>query len=314
MRETVPLTVPARNEERALGPCLDALLASCARAEARLPVRVEVLVVLDGCTDGTEAVARARGVRTVASSGGKVEAMRRGVRPGPFQLFCDADVLADADAVWALCEAMQQAPHLAAAFPPKRPLPPRRRTPLAWALHVYNLRRGFSSQRTWFSGQLFALRRWQVPSREEVAARASRLRPSRFYDWEAGLRVDDVFLSRQVLLEGGPGALRETARGSLSFRAPETWRGMYRYYRRMRLELERLDALFPETREAHRRFGRRTPDLLPAAPASERLAWHLFHAALLPCRAAYRLERAYYEAWSAHPLAPWPPIEETKAL
>ncbi len=87
---------------------------------------------------------------------------------------------------------------------------------------------------------------------------------------------------------------------------------MYRYYRRMRMELERLDLLFPETREAHRRYGRRRPDRLAAAPAHEQLAWWVFAAALAACAGLYRVERAYYQHWSRKPCDPWPVIDETK--
>jgi glycosyltransferase involved in cell wall biosynthesis len=48
----VAVVVPARNERERLGRCLEAIRA----AAARVDVPVHVLVVLDRCTDGTEAV------------------------------------------------------------------------------------------------------------------------------------------------------------------------------------------------------------------------------------------------------------------
>ncbi len=308
----IPLTITAKNEERALGACLDSLLASIESAEGELGVRIEPLVVLDECTDRTGEVARARGVRCVISAGGKVEAQRRGLRPGPFQLFSDADITVTEDTLLALCEAMLEDETLRVAHPPKTPLPPLRQTPIARALHVYNLRRGFSSQRSWFSGKLFAIRDWAIPTHAELAIRATQLPRSAFYDYAGCMRVDDVFLSRKALLDGGPGSIRETTRGLVRFRAPETLLGMYRYYRRLRRELERMDALFPETRDVHRAFGSRHPDLLHASPFLERAAWHLFQTVLLGCRAAYVAERIYYERLSSAPLEPWPAIAETK--
>ncbi|MGA9526301.1 MAG: glycosyltransferase [Myxococcaceae bacterium] len=309
---SIPLTITAKNEERALGACLDSLLASLRSAEGELGVRIDPMVVLDECTDGTEEVARARGVRCVPSTGGKVEAQRRGLRPGPFQLFSDADITVTEDTLPALCEAMLGDEALRVAHPPKTPLPPIRRTPLARALHVYNLRRGFSSQRSWFSGKLFAIRGWAIPTQAELAVRAAGLPRSAFHDFAGGMRVDDVFLSRKALLEAGPAGIRETTRGLVRFRAPETLRGMYRYYRRLRRELERMDALFPETRGVHRAFGSRIPDLLRGSPFLERAAWHTFQTVLLGCRAAYVAERLYYDHVSSVPLEPWPAIAETK--
>jgi glycosyltransferase involved in cell wall biosynthesis len=310
----VPVTITARNEERAIGACIDSLISSKRFAERRLPVVLDFLVVLDDCTDRTEVIASDRGIACVESRGGKVEAQRRGMRPGPFRIFSDADILVAENTLHALCETMLSDDRVAVAFPPKTPLPPRRRTPLARALHVYNRRHGFSSQRTWFSGKLFAIRSWEIPNAEDLARRAATISPSRFYDYAAGMRVDDIYLSRKALLDGGPDALRETYEGLVLFRAPETWVGMYRYYRRMRMELERMDSLFPETREIHERHGVRGTDLLVTASRAERHAWHLFQAALFACRGAYVVERAYYERMSPTPCQPWPAIGETKAF
>jgi glycosyltransferase involved in cell wall biosynthesis len=303
----IPVIIAARNEERAIGACLDSLLASARAAEARLPVRFHLIAVLDDCTDGTRGeVARRPSVEILVSSGGKVEAQRRAASlDAPFRIFADADLLADTDALGCLAQAMLEDRHLLAAFPRLEPLPPRRRTPLAKALHVYNLRRGFSSQRSWFNGKLFALRKVSLPSREEVRSRARLLPKSRFFDYEQGLIADDILLSRRVLLLGGPSALRETE-GCVRYRAPETLRGMYFYYRRLRREIARTDALFPETLGAHQT---RTADLLPQAPLREKALHAIFQGALLVCRALYRLEVA-----AKFQIDPWPSIAETKEL
>jgi len=126
------------------------------------------------------------------------------------------------------------------------------------------------------------------------------------------MRIDDIYLSRRVVAEHGPDALVETPLGCVQFRAPETWRGMYRYYRRMRMELERVSALFPELDAAHARFGSRPADRLATATAGERRAYARFQRALLVCRAGYRLERAWYQRVARSTCQPWPPIEETK--
>jgi hypothetical protein len=196
---------------------------------------------------------------------------------------------------------------------PLRPLPPRRRSLLAAALHTYNLRRGFSSARSWFNGKLFAMRAWDVPTRAALRERIEALPDDPFYDFPAGLVVDDIFLSRAVVLAHGPASIAETSRGVVLFRAPETWRGMHRYYRRMRRELERLDMLFPETVAAHRAHGRRRPDLLATASRRERVHYALFELALVACQAAYVTERAFVRHVRRAPRESWPAIEETKA-
>ncbi len=61
---TVAVVVAARDEERAIGRCLDALLAQDYPAD-----RIEVVVADDGSTDGTAAAVRARMRRALALAG-----------------------------------------------------------------------------------------------------------------------------------------------------------------------------------------------------------------------------------------------------
>jgi glycosyltransferase involved in cell wall biosynthesis len=313
----VPVVVAARNEEACIGDCLDALLLAVDYAEARLDdVRFDVHVVLDECTDGTGAIARTHArVRTSLSQGGKVEAQRRGVGDGDasdVHVFVDADVLLDEDTLHALVVAMTGDRALRVAFPRKEPLRPVRTTRLARALFVYNRARGFSRARTWFNGKAFAMRGWSIPDAAEVRRRAAKLPRDRFYALDEPLRVDDVYLSRMVVLDSGPASLREVEGGCVRFRAPETLRGMYRYYRRMRRELERTDLLFPETREVHARWGTREATEVRHAPRAERRAYRDFQAALALCRVAYVIERAYARHLAPRARSPRPPRAETK--
>ena len=307
MTSIIPITIAAKNEAQSLGPCLDAVLAAIAHAAER-GHQFDLLVVLDDCSDTSGSIAQTRGVRTLRSSGGKVEAQRAGLRPGPFAVFMDADVLLTPPTLSALADALHADPARFVVTPPRRPLPPIARSPLAWALHRYNRERGFSSQRTWFNGKCFAIRQWHIPTRAELAPRIAALPRDRFHDYAAGMRVDDIYLSRRILAEHGPAAIAETTAGCLLYRAPETWRGMYRYYRRMRMEIDRVSALFPELAPT----APRQPDRLPTAPLADRLTHRIFSLALAACRLRYRLERVYYQHLARTPCPAWPPVEETK--
>jgi hypothetical protein len=304
----VPITVAARDEAACLPGCVGSLQRAMAYAEARSALRFALCVVCDDCVDDSELVARGLGVEVRTSSGGKVEAQRVGVRPGPFQVFCDADVVVSEDALWAVCEALLTRPEVEVASPERVPARPRRRTPVAWALYVYNLRRGFSSQRTWFNGRFFAIRRWDVPTREAAQARARELPADPFLRLEDGLQADDIWLSRRIAAEAGAAGFATTA-GAVWYRPPETLSGMYRTWHRLRRELERTTALFPETAAAHATFGARRPDLLAAAPVAERAAWWLFQALLVGCDLRYRGERWAARRWGwATPR--WPRVDE----
>ncbi|MEO7447670.1 MAG: glycosyltransferase [Humibacillus sp.] len=77
------IVVPARDEEAVIGRCLDSLSVAQERLRERRPdVAVEVVVVLDACTDGTaEVVDRHPGVMTVAVVAARVGAARQaGIR------------------------------------------------------------------------------------------------------------------------------------------------------------------------------------------------------------------------------------------
>lgn len=311
----IPLAVTAKNEEQAIGRCLESLLVAVECAEERLPVRFDVVVVLDDCTDATGEIARryAR-VRTVDSSGGIVEAQRKVVGDAPFYVFSDADIAIEPMTLYALARQMLDNRDVQVAYPRKVPIACLRRTLLAQALYVYNRFNGFQTQRHYFSGRLFAIRDWRVPTVAELQPRLASLPRDRFYDYHAGVRVDDIYLSRDILMRYGPEAICQTDEGAVYYRPPETFAGMYRTYRRMRMEIERLDVLFPETVDVHTRYGRRgyDRDAVRRAARRDRWLWRTFRLALGLCRVIYRSQRIYYRYFTTRTCAAWQVIEESK--
>jgi len=311
----VPLAVTARNEERTIGQCLESLVAAVERAEAELPLRFDLVVVLDECRDGTGDIARSFSrVRTIESRGGIVEAQRTVAGRKPFVIFSDADILVDPGTVSALVSTLLEHPEVQVAYPRKLPIPPRRCSLLARALYAYNLHDGFQTARSYFNGKFFAIRDWRVPALEDLQERLRRLPVDRFYDYHSGMRVDDIYLSRDILTRYGPGAIREVEEGCIRYRPAETFRGMYRTYLRMRMEIERLNVLLPDTRPVHRTYGIRRHDRAAFRRASrrDRWLWRYFQLALLVCRARYVMERFYYQRISLKERRPWEPVEESK--
>ncbi|AYG44992.1 glycosyltransferase [Pseudomonas sp. Leaf58] len=72
----IAVIIPAHNEARRLGRCLRAVLAAAQQAQ-QAGHQVEVLVVLDRCSDGSAAVARRFGVQVLAVEAGNVGMARR---------------------------------------------------------------------------------------------------------------------------------------------------------------------------------------------------------------------------------------------
>lgn len=309
---TICLALCARNEEQSLPGCLRSVVRSVESAEMRLPLRFDIVVVADDCTDRTVTIAESfRRVRVLTSSGGKVQAQRRVAKTTPFVLFCDADILLTDDTVTAVCEAMLADSRLQIAYPVKHPLAPKRVTLLADALYCYNRVNGFQERRRYFNGKFFAIRDWQVPTLAELRPRLAALPVDRFYDFHAGVNVDDIWLSRDILRRYGADAICEVARGPIWYRPPETFAGMYRTYHRMRREIERLNRMFPETIGVHQKRRYDWQAVRRASP-KDRWLWRVFRGALGACQLRYHSEKFYYQRFSVTPCPSWKPIEETK--
>lgn len=107
---SIAVIIPAHDEQRLLGDCLDAVAAAAWRA-CRGGLRVETIVVADACTDETRAIARARDAVALTANGHNVGAARaagtahalRSVRGGGrtaaelYLLHTDADTLVPHD-------------------------------------------------------------------------------------------------------------------------------------------------------------------------------------------------------------------------
>jgi len=84
------IVIPARDEERYIGKCLESIAA----ASAPYPGQVEVIVALNRCTDRTEEIVRGFGARTIEVEGKNLSVIRNAaarVATGNILLTIDAD-------------------------------------------------------------------------------------------------------------------------------------------------------------------------------------------------------------------------------
>jgi glycosyltransferase involved in cell wall biosynthesis len=312
MMPCITVGVTARNEERCIAATLRSLIESAVWAEQRGVASYDLVALLDECTDGTEAIVRGfPRVRVVHARGGLIEAQRLLSRSQPFVIYSDADIQVAHSVLADLTSAMQADPALQVAYPRKRPLPPSRRSLMAAALYCYNRVEGFQKARRYFNGRLFAIRDWQAPTLEQLAPRLAALPRDCFYDYHSGLQVDDIWLSRDVLLRHGADAVREIGSAEIGFRPAETFVGMYRTYLRMRREIERLNRLFPESIPVHQQRGYDWEAERRAA-WRDRVLWRVFRVALGICKLCYFVERLYFQHLSSTPVRAWKPVIESK--
>jgi glycosyltransferase involved in cell wall biosynthesis len=90
MTEKISVIIPAHNEEVCLPRCLESVRA----AERKVPATVEVVVVLNRCTDGTESIARDYGAKVIAEPARNLARIRNtGIRSsqGDIIVTIDAD-------------------------------------------------------------------------------------------------------------------------------------------------------------------------------------------------------------------------------
>lgn len=87
----ISVAIPAHNEEKFIGKCLDSVVRAAERVK---PDSVEIVVVANRCTDGTAEVARRYGARVLANDEKCIAAVRNtGVRAarGEIVVTIDAD-------------------------------------------------------------------------------------------------------------------------------------------------------------------------------------------------------------------------------
>jgi glycosyltransferase involved in cell wall biosynthesis len=310
----IPVIVSAHNEEVSIARCLTALIQAIDFAEQSLSIQFVVIVGADRCTDRTVEIATSFGVDVQITSGGKVATQKSCIREAPFLIFSDADVYISKETIYELCQIMLAQSHVFVAFPPKKPLPFRRKTYVSRSAHDYTRDEGFQQQRTWFDGKFFVIRTFSIPTIEELRPRFEKLHDDRFYTLHKGLTIDDIYLSRWTVHHHGVSALHQTTKGLLSFRSPETIRGMYSYYRRIRRELERVDLLFPEMKITGKQFGYRRTDWRKffAASLQEQSSFLIFQLIDHSFGPIYWMERWYYQYLAKHDCNAWPVIPETK--
>ena len=113
----ISIVIPARNESLVIGRALKAIVAGST------PEEIEVIVVCNGCTDETAAVAREFGapVRVIETDvGGKANALNLGDQAASAfpRIYADADVVLSLDTVRALAARLKKGDVFAVAPQP----------------------------------------------------------------------------------------------------------------------------------------------------------------------------------------------------
>lgn len=310
----IPICVNAKNEQNNLESLLNSILKARTYAEMNSDLKFSITVVLDECTDNSYRICQSFGskINVIQTKGGLVAAQRYFVSLFPdakWSVFSDADIAVSKDSLLKLSEAMEK-PNIQVAYLEKVPVPPLRRSLLAKALYQYNLNNGYQNDRQYFNGQFFAIRKWNIPEPKKMDF--PEILDNSFLNLKAGVRCDDIYLSRMILFEFGQSAI-ECVDSILYYRPPETIKGMFRKYQRMVLEIERLNILFPATVPTHRRHGVRTRYWKKALRKGRKNFFYLliFDFYLFLCKAKYFFDRNLSLIFGKE-YKTWKTVKETK--
>jgi glycosyltransferase involved in cell wall biosynthesis len=312
----IPVIITAKNEENSILNCINSLSEGIESLKEKFIIKL--VIVLDDCTDKTESIVRKiDNLEILKSSGGIVEAQRiawETFNNCDFIIFSDADILIEKEALNYVIKSMMENKRLKIAYPKKSPITPKRSTPLANALYIYNKHNGFQTKRQYFNGRFFAVRDWYIPTTSSLMRNIESLEKSNFYRFEDGIRADDIFLSRHFLSNFGSSSIKEIDLGGIYYHPPETYRGMYRTYRRMRMEIERLNLLLPDSEITHRNHGVRKYDIakILKAKISDVVYWYIFRFFLQICKCHYFFEKMWYQNLTNRKCPAWEVIEESK--
>jgi hypothetical protein len=290
---SLSIGVPARGENATLLPCLQALRAAVLRLGST--IQVETLVCLNGPPDGSDDTItkvlrdpayHPLNLRLLHSPEGKISAeaeIHKQRQLHGYLCFLDADCKVDPNCFAALVRAMETNPSVQVAYAKGSPLRHPRRTLIERLQSIHYRNSDLLTERRYLHGRCFIQRQWflpefnprQPPVRDRIAVCTRRLRT--LLQLELGPLVDDIYLSRLLTYQYGPGAIMEVPGARVRYTAPRSLHDVFFARRRVLLENRRLDILFPELAHLQPLYFNRSTNL----PAYNRL--RLRH------RAHYRL-------------------------
>ncbi|MBU1537286.1 glycosyltransferase family 2 protein [Myxococcota bacterium] len=310
----IPVCINAKNEEHTIEGTLRTLIAATEVCKSKMDISFKLVLMLDDSTDNTALRAQPfTNVEQVRCSGGLVAAQRlfaQRFKSAPYLIFCDGDILIGPDTIWKMANSMETS-HVQVAYPEKIALQPSRKSLLARSLYYYNRNNGYQTKRHYFNGQLFAIRNWHIPLPHEIPKPLAR--DNNYLRLHEGIRCDDIYLSRDILHRFGVESIA-LVDAKIHYQPPETFRGMYRKYQRMVLEIRRLHHLFPEMVSTHSTHGKRKvvwSQVFEHGLAATLLYIHfLLH--LTGCKYLLLLEEFWYKHLTTTECKTWKPILETK--
>lgn len=270
----ITIGIPARNEENTIRKMLDSLIESI----EILPkwVNYELFICLNNCTDNTEAIVDGAvedykkkniNLQKVHSKPGKIEAQRKVLQSRKnsegLTFFFDADIIVDKYCISALWYSYIKNPELQISYAKVEPIFFKTPSLIEKIINLYFFYPYLRNKRFYFYGRAFGIKDWNVPDfsqsdqvssfQQECITKRNKVN----LQLERGPLVDDIYLSRYIAHNYGLNMIMEVKEAVVNFMPISNLTDYYYGSRRLWLELERLDTLFPEHAYLQKNFFKR---------------------------------------------------------
>ncbi|MEK7664837.1 MAG: glycosyltransferase family 2 protein [Patescibacteria group bacterium] len=244
--------IPIRNEEKNLESFIKSLSTAINILCHTLPkLKIEVLFCINNTTDNSKDIVRKiafeniSNVSLIESEPGKMNAITKIAHTRLFKdsmnCFIDADIILEKNCLLNLVQDLLDHKNIFLVYSSVHPNQNERQGFMQKIQKThYNLREHINA-RKYFHGRAYIIRSSEILERN---LRLSNKHPN--WGLIKGPYVDDIYLSRVIFHEYGPKSIREVTRAKVFFFPPKNIKDFYLGQRRLLLEIERLNLLYPE--------------------------------------------------------------------
>ena len=259
----VTIGISVRNESQTILPFIQSLLLAATKAAGKF--ELETIVCVNGSTDNSHEVLTnisnskkfsCLNLSVTRSRPGKIEAQKSIAQTRKldgYMCFLDADILVQDSILVELHNALSKNMDLKIAYASPRYLSSQSSNFVEWVHDLPNRDHDILTPRKYFHGRAFMLRSATILlealslKRSKLIGRKYRL-VREYLELERGPLIDDVFLSRFVVHKYGVKSIAEVSQTRVYAVPPHTLLDWYQGWRRVFIEIRRLNLMYPEHR------------------------------------------------------------------
>lgn len=116
----------------------------------------------------------------------------------------------------------------------------------------------YLTKQHYFHGRIFAISDWSVPPKETIVGKAQNSPSNYLLKYGGGLMTDDIVLSTYILDKYGKSSIRRIPDDAVYSNAVANWGDWFKTYRRISIEVHKINGWFPEWNHLKSTHYRRT--------------------------------------------------------